>query len=219
MKQNRHTDRSLIVRRLSVVPWVYLASISVLLTTELATSGTGITRLLFLIVMVVPWLAGAVILTSPEGPLKNWAVKLIVSLSFSAILCYTAIILTRMAQFLGVSPVFCSGPFVALPMAWYLFFLVHMSPRRCPACERRSLLPLLRLASDDKRSANTRWCAGCGGKYWKDRTGTWQKERRETWHDREETPAAPTPAAGPAIAAPVSKLNKAGSQASPSTKV
>ncbi len=218
MKQKRHTDESLIVRRLAVIPWVYLASVSVLLTTELSTSGARITRLLFLLVMVLPWVIGAIILTTSDGPVKNWAVKLIVSLSFSAILCYTAVILTQMARFLGLSPVFCSGPFVALPMAWYLFFLVHMSPRRCPSCERRSLIPLLRLANKDKRSANTRWCAGCGGKYWKDPSGTWKKERRQTWHEREVAPAAPSPAAGHAIAAPVSVLKKEGSQASPSTK-
>jgi hypothetical protein len=203
-----------------LIPWDYLAMIAVLLTAELGTSGAGITRLVFLIVTVLPWLIGGIILTAPEGPLKNWAIKLILSLSFSAILCYAAVILARMAEFVGASPVVCSGPFVALPMAWYLYFVVRMSPRRCPACERRSLIPLLRLASHDKRSANTRWCAGCGGEYWKDRTGTWRKERRVTWHDRESglAPPAPTPADGQAIATPILKGKKEGSQLSPSTK-
>ena len=135
-------------------------------TTELATSGGGATRLLFVTVLVLPWMLGAVILTWSDGPVKNWAVRLIVSLSFAATLCYTALILTRMAAFLGISPVLCSGPFIAIPMAWYLF-LIHMSPRLCPVCEKRSLIPLMQLVITEKRSANTRWCAGCGGKYWK----------------------------------------------------
>jgi hypothetical protein len=218
MKQIRHIDKSLMVRRLSVIPWVYLASVLVTFTTEFSTSGARFTRLLFLIVLLLPWVMGAIILTWSDGPLKNWTVRLIVSLSFISIICYTVIILARMAQFLGLSPVICSGPFVALPMAGYLLFLLHMSPRRCPACARRSLIPLLQLVSHEKRSANTRWCAGCGGKYWKDRSGTWQQERRTTWHDREEAPAAPTSAAGHAIAAPVSVLKKEGSQAAPSTR-
>jgi hypothetical protein len=215
MNPVRHTDHSVIVRRLAVIPWVYIALLSVLVATELATSGSRTTRLLFVTILVLPWFIGGVLLAWSEGPLKNWTIKLIVSLSFSAILCYTAIILTQLARFLGFSPLVSSGLLVGFPMAWYLLFLAHMSPRRCPACERSSLIPLLQLAGQEKRSANTRWCASCGGKYWKDRTGAWQKERRQTWHDRKPSPTAPPPSSESAIPAPASASKKVASESAP----
>jgi hypothetical protein len=216
MNPVRHTDHSAIVRSLSVIPWVYIALLSVLGAAEVATSGSRTTRLLFLTGLVLPWFIGAVLLTWSDGPLKNWTIKLIVSLSFSAILCYTAIILTQLTRFPGFSPVVSSGLIVGFPMAWNLLFLAHMSPRRCPACERRSLIPLLQLTAQEKRSANTRWCASCGGKYWKDRTGAWQKERRQTWHDRTQIPTAARPSSEGAIPAPASASKNVASQSAPS---
>jgi len=219
MNPIRHSDKSLIVRSLSVIAWVYLvALLSALLATELSRSRSGIARLLFLTVLVLPWVSGAIMLTWSDGPAKNWAVKLVVSLSLSAILCYMGIILTQMARFLGLSPVVCSGLFVAFPMAWYLLYLGHMSPKRCPGCGQHSMIPLMRLGRPEARSTNTRWCAACGEKYWKDRSGTWQPERRKTWHDRNANSAEPSADAGHGIAAPLSVRPNEVSQATASVR-
>jgi hypothetical protein len=77
-------------------------------------------------------------------------------------------------------------------------YRTRLIPSRCPSCQRRSLIPLMRLFQTEARSANTHWCAACGGQFWKDVDGTWRTERRKTWLDRRDdaaSPAVPAPTA------------------------
>jgi hypothetical protein len=149
-----------------------------------------------------PLLALLVMVFERPGPLKNWCV------SFLNLLFFPALVLNHDVQSLrdyvhhGTTP-------ALLPMLLLngiVFAYVHayrgrLVPNRCPGCQRRTLIPLLQLFKTEKRSSNTCWCASCGGKFWKDREGTWRPERRKTWIDVDAEPApAQTPA--PAIGRP-----------------
>jgi hypothetical protein len=139
-----------------------------------------------LAIMLLPWAAGILLLMIwRAGPLKNWAVPWLISLVFPTIFLKSGLYLARIwSSHQGASPVSVWALFFVFPLAWYFGFLMRMSPRRCPGCGESALIPLMKLGTPDQRSSNTRWCAGCGGKYWKGRRGAWQEERRITWHDR-----------------------------------
>jgi hypothetical protein len=120
------------------------------------------------------------------GPVKNWAVPWLISFSFLVIILRYSVHLTRMWSSIGSgsSPALLAFFFV-IPTVWYLRFLARMIPVRCPECGQTALIPLMKVGKQDERSANTRWCAGCGAMYWKDRQRVWQQEKRTTWYDRQ----------------------------------
>jgi hypothetical protein len=201
------------------ISWVFLAVLLVALVAEYHGAGTPVVHGVDLALLLLPWITGLLLLAiGRAGPLKNWAVPWLISLSFPVIILSYGVHLARMWSSIASASTpavvaFC----IVLPVAWYLRFFVGMHPRRCPRCRLASLIPLLKLEKQDPRSSNTWWCAGCDGKYWKDRHGVWQKERRLTWldrqQDREELLTAaqhqiPVPARTPSVAvAPASSTS------------
>ncbi len=124
------------------------------------------------------------------GPVKNWSV------SFLLYLLYPAFALNHDAVALGdylVSgkpPAFWTTLLLnatLIPVSILSF--VKMVPKPCPGCQKRALIPLMRLFMKDRRTTNTRWCASCGGKFWKDQEGNWRVERRKTWLDEPTEPS------------------------------
>jgi hypothetical protein len=182
-----HADEHRAVRWFSRLPWVYCAVVSAMFVVEFHGSRGPILRGFDLPILLLPWAAGILLLAiGRAGPLKNWAVPWLISFSFPVIILKYGVHLTRMWSSLGSAPapaVFTF--FFVVPGVWYLRFLVRMSPKRCPGCGRTSLIPLMKVGKQDMRSSNTRWCAGCGGEFWRDRQGVWQLEKRTTWHDRQ----------------------------------
>src|SRR5690348_15966273 len=76
---------------------------------------------------------------------------------------------------------------------WFAKFTAHMSPRTCPGCGNKTLIPLVHLSKKFKRLSNTGWCGSCGSIYWSLGCGDdWKPERRKTWLD--ETPDGARPA-------------------------
>jgi hypothetical protein len=149
---------------------------------------TGLIQPLAVSILYSPWLLGfLIILLDRRGPLRNWFAPMLISLFYPVMgFCYDWSAYSAWMRF-GVSPSWgVLIPTNVVLVFGFAFFLLQMYPRRCPRCEQRSLIPLLRLFVQEKRSAKTHWCASCGEKLWKDREGHWQKERRWTWLDAEE---------------------------------
>ena len=154
------------------------------------TLGKGTPSVLLISGLVsFPLLALLEVVIDRAGPLRNWSV------SFLLHLLYPALALNHDAVALG--DYLASGK---PPAFWTTILLnatlipvsiasfVKMVPKPCPGCGKRSLIPLMRLFMKDLRTTNTRWCASCGGKFWKDQEGNWRVERRKTWLDRETEP-------------------------------
>lgn len=143
-------------------------------------------------VLLTPWMLGfLVLLLDRPGPLRNWTVSTLFML-FSPALAVahdwiTAATLLDTGSIphpvstLAINVVFLG----AFAVYWY-----YMAPARCPGCGRASLIPLMMLGGQTRRTVKTRWCAGCGGQYWGAGRGPWNKERRRTWLDKGEVPAA-----------------------------
>jgi hypothetical protein len=152
-----------------------------------------------------PLLALLEALIDREGPVKNWTVGFLLCMFQPALaLNHDAVVV---AEYLasGKPPVLWATLLLnATLIPASVIYLRKMVPRVCPGCQKRTLIPLMRLLMKDGRTTNTCWCASCGGKYWKDREGHWRVERRKTWLDSpKETPAPkvtgapPPPFAGP----------------------
>jgi hypothetical protein len=187
MDHDWHADEHGLVRLFSRLPWFYFTAVLALVGLESQGLGGHVLRRLDLPMMFLPWVSGLALLAILRtGPLKNWAVPWLISLSFPMIALKFGADLTRVSlSIAGASSLPVLVFFVALPLAWYLGFLARMSPRRCPGCGKAALIPLMKAAKQEQRSGNTRWCAGCGGKHWRGRRWVWQEERRITWHDRQ----------------------------------
>jgi hypothetical protein len=225
MDNNRHADEHRVVRLFATLPWVYFAVLVPMLGVEFSGSRYYILSRFDLPILLLPWAAGILLLAiGRAGPLKNWAVPWLISFSFPAVIIKYGVHLTRMGASLGStsSPAVVAFFFV-VPALWYLQFLARMSPKRCPGCGRASSIPLMKIGKQDQRSANTRWCAGCGAKYWRDRQGVWKVEKRTTWYDREmrqgesKTAGAAARSGPPAPAAPWGRPGVAGQEVAPAS--
>jgi hypothetical protein len=187
MDHDCHADELGLVRLFSRLPWFYFYAVLGLVALESQGLSSPALRRLGLPIIVLPWASGLVLLPILRtGPLKNWAIPWLISLAFPMIALKFGVDLTRASLSVArASTLFVLVFFVAMPLAWYLWFLARMSPRRCPGCGKAGFIPLMKAGKQDPRSGNTRWCAGCGGEYWRDRHRVWQEDRRMTWHDRQ----------------------------------
>jgi hypothetical protein len=139
-----------------------------------------------------PLLALLVAFIERPGPLKNWAISLLLCLYFPVLVLNHDIVVVRAYLASGTHPsVWATFLINAVILTGTLPYLGRMVPRPCPTCRRRTLVPLLRLSKTDKRTAKTCWCASCGAKFWKDREGNWRVERRTTWVDEPREPSRP----------------------------
>jgi hypothetical protein len=187
MENNHHTDEHRAVRFFARLPWVYFAVLVAMIPVGFHGSRYPVLRRSDLPILLLPWAAGIFLLAiGRAGPLKNWAVPWLISFSFPVLVLRYGVHLSRMLSSFGST----SAPavvafFFVVPALWYLHFLARMVPNRCPTCGRTSLIPLMKVGKQEERSANTRWCAGCGGKYWRGRHGVWNAEKRITWYDRQ----------------------------------
>jgi hypothetical protein len=119
-----------------------------------------------------------------KGPVKYWAAPLLLSLTAPALAIGHDWFLVDAWQRTGTIPhALLSLVFNILLVGSFSLFFAAMYPDSCPRCGHRSLIPLLRLWGACQRTSQTRWCGSCGAKYWRNREGIWQKERRATWVD------------------------------------
>jgi hypothetical protein len=163
------------------------------------SAGIQTTTSIALAVLLIspPLLTLLVVVIERPGPLKNWAVSLLLCLFFPAlVLNHDCRVLFAYLES-GQRPTLWATLLVnALVLPHTLTFVRKMVPRPCPSCRWRTLVPLLRVFRKDKRTAKTCWCASCGAVFWKDLEGTWRPERRQTWLDEsKEPPPAEKPAA------------------------
>jgi hypothetical protein len=158
---------------------------------------TGLIQAIPLAVLYSPWLLGLlVIVLDCPGPIRNWLGPLLISLFYPALgFWYDWTALDAWIRH-GDRPAWVYlVPVNGVLLFGFVAYVARMAPKRCPRCQRRSLIALLRLFAQEKRTVNTHWCASCGAQLWKDPEGRWQNERRQTWLDaaelRAEMPAAP----------------------------
>jgi hypothetical protein len=188
--QNPTDGLRLTMRRLVMVPIVYSVALLAVFIPWFSSSGfSGLGLVSVLTLLLLPWAIGVLgsVLRS-ANPALIWTARLITFLYFPIIfLCYYKILFVSFFAVGGKAPA-ASLVGIALNglfLAWYSRCLARLSPRRCPACSRRTLIPLVRFGMQNKRTANTRWCAHCGGQFWRDRQRVWHKERRTTWLDED----------------------------------
>ncbi len=136
-----------------------------------------------------PLLTVLVTFIERPGPMRNWAVSLLLGLFFPALLLNHDFSVLFAYLESGKRPTLWATLLLnAVILPTSLPYVVRMIPRPCPSCRRRTLVPLLRVFKKDKRTGNTCWCASCGAKHWKDREGNWRVERRKTWLDEATDP-------------------------------
>jgi hypothetical protein len=183
-----------------VILVAYLVVLFNVILPALAAAGQHGAREVVVPVLLIspPLLALLVMIVERSGALKNWCVLLLNVLFFPAVVLNhdCAALLAYMRH--GKPPVlWVTVVLNVVVFAYLLKYGARLLPRRCPGCRRLSLIPLIRLFQQEKRSANTSWCASCGGKFWKDRDGTWRPERRSTWLDTLEDSSTVRTAAPP----------------------
>jgi hypothetical protein len=145
------------------------------------------------LLLTPPLLALLVACFERPGPIKNWAVTLLLCLFLPVLLLNHDFVVVHDYLVNGKRPtVWATVLMNVVILTSTLPYVSRLVPRRCPSCTQRALVPLLRLFKRDKRTANTRWCASCGGKLWRDREGTWRVERRSTWLDTPVETGTPT---------------------------
>ena len=152
---------------------------------------TGLINAKPLAVLYTPWLLGVlVILIDRPGPVRNWLGPLLISVFYPTLCLWYDFDASSKWMHHGTAPTwFLLIPMNILVFGGFAVYLARMSPKRCPTCERRALIPLLRLLKQDRRTVNTHWCAACGAKLWKDQEGQWQREKRRTYLDNATVPA------------------------------
>jgi hypothetical protein len=174
---------------------------------EGAGSAKAANKVLPVLLLSPPLLAVLVVFIERAGPLKNWAVSFLLFLFFPALVLNHDFTILHNYLASGKPPTLWATVLVnAVILVNAPMYVRKMVPRRCPGCRRRTLVPLMRIFMKDKRTANTCWCASCGGKYWKDRTGTWRIERRKTWLDKADEPVTPKTEAAPGSRDPVPEM-------------
>jgi hypothetical protein len=198
--QSRNLEIRFTLRH-SLILIAYTAFLFKMLISALEVTGhQGAWNLLIATLLVSPpLLALLVVIIGRAGPMKNWSVSFLIFLFWPAVvLNHDRVALLDYVRY-GRYPMFWGTLLLnAVLVAYTLVYVGRMAPRTCPGCQRRTLIPLMRLFKKDRRSSNTYWCASCGGKYRKDQEGNWRGERRETWLDGSKEP--PTPRAMKAAA-------------------
>lgn len=156
------------------------------------------------ILLASPWLLGLlVLLVERKGPVKYWAAPLFLSLSAPALAISHNWMIVDHWRVTGAVPSTIISLLVNIIFVGsFSLFFARMYPDCCPRCGHRSLIPLIHLWNRSDRTPKTRWCGSCGAKYWRNREGLWQKERRSTWVDAliDETPVAGAGETAPAAA-------------------
>jgi hypothetical protein len=187
-----HT-RSLGIRfilRHSLIPIAYLAILFQVIIPPLKISGHQSAWSLLMPTLMIspPLLALLVVIVGRAGPIKNWCVSLLMFLFYPAlVLNHDRIALLDYMREGRLPSLWMTLLLNAILAIFTLKFVVKMTPRTCPDCQKRTVIPLMRLFKNEQRSSNTSWCASCGGKYWKDQEGNWRAEQRTTWLDGPKT--------------------------------
>jgi len=135
--------------------------------------------------LLTPWILGALfaVLDRP-GPVRNWTVSSLLMLFSPALairhdwIAASQAFRTGSVPNLGVTVLVNVFFFGSYALYWYA-----MGPAACPGCGRKALIPLMKMWGQARRMQKTRWCAACGGQYWRRGGGPWLKERRTTWLD------------------------------------
>jgi hypothetical protein len=146
-------------------------------------------------IVLEPWLFGMLLLLFDRpGPAKNWMVLCVFTLFSPAIaIAHDSIVIAQWTKSGNVSSPAVTFLFNVFFFGAFGAFWRSMGPATCPACGRWSLIPLVNLWGQTKRTEKTRWCATCGGLYWRKGRGEWLIERRSTWLDRGSRTELPAP--------------------------
>ena len=171
-------------RHLLIALTFLIAFLGLVVPVSLWVTGGGFNALSLPAFAAPPLLALLVAAFDRDGPIKNWAALILLVMLYPALAIYHDVYVA--------ADYFTSG---RAPTYWATFLLnatlvpaafVHgrrMIPLCCPSCHKRRFIPLTRLFKNDRRITDTRWCASCGGLFWKDSEGQWRVERRKTWLD------------------------------------
>jgi hypothetical protein len=135
------------------------------------------------LLLLSPWvLAGLFMLFERPGPIKDWLVACVLFAFYPALVLYHDVAVVHGIVLNGSAPKLAMTlTFNALILGSTGLFYHRMRPIPCPTCSRRTLIPLIRLMGQSRRIQKTRWCAACGGQFWRDLHGAWRIERRATW--------------------------------------
>jgi hypothetical protein len=147
----------------------------------------------YLTVLVLsPWLLGILVLTIDRpSPVKYWAAPLLLSLIAPALaVCHDGLIIRSWTLAGGPPDAVVTLLLNIALIIPFCFGIHHMSPRLCPDCGRRAMIPMLRPRGRSRRTALIRWCGSCGARYGRIGAGPWKSERRTTWLDADVAPGA-----------------------------
>lgn len=172
--------------------WIFglYAAVVMTATVFVPKQGTGSLNSVPMLQLLSPWLLGlALIVFDRPGPLRNWLAPLLLSLFYPiAALWYDAASIADWARFGHPPQWIFAAALNVICLGGFAIYLRSLYPTRCPECDRRALIPLLRLGKQEKRTNRTRWCACCGVQLWRGDSSEWQRERRQTWLTSDETP-------------------------------
>jgi hypothetical protein len=194
MSEKRPDGICITMRTLMIAPVIYGLALLIFLSPVVRTTGArGPAGFLLLGLLVAPWVLGMLVLIAVRsGPVKNWAVPVLLSITVPAMLLYHDAMMLLSSKSLFTLPMLMMTAVLNIGfLYWFAKFTAHMSPRVCPGCGKKTLIPLVHLSKKFKRLANTRWCGSCGSIYWSLGGGEWKPERRKTWLD--ETPDGASP--------------------------
>jgi hypothetical protein len=173
------------LRHLLIV-FAYLAVLFKVVMPALRFSGLKAPSSLVAPVVLIspPLLALLVMVIERPGALRNWCVIFLNALFFPAVVLNHDFVALLGYLREGRAPVLWVTLVLNLVgFAWVSKYAGKLLPRICPSCQRRTLIPLIRLGKRESRSSKTSWCGSCGGKFWKDADQRWRSERRTTWLD------------------------------------
>jgi hypothetical protein len=189
MGTHRPDQLRMTLRRGSILVAAFAVISGILAPVLHRLGATGFVNPTLMILLLSPWVLGfLVLLLDRPGPVKYWAAPLLVSLMAPALVaCHDWIMIQTWIQY-GTLPSLLSTLILNLSLiASFLAYVFYMSPRRCPRCQSRALIPLLDRLGKEKRISNTRWCGAYGSQYWRlHAREEWKTERRRTWIDEVE---------------------------------
>ena len=186
-----HVGRYFTVRHMVIII-LYLAILFQLIIPVVKLAGCSNAGSIVLGTLVLSPIALAILvgLIEPWGALKNWVLAVLILLFFPALVLHhdCAALVTNLES--GRRPTLWATLLVnSVVFINCLPLIAKMVPSLCPRCGQRTLVPLTQIFREDKRTANTCWCACCGAMHWKDREGNWRVEVRKNWLDQETDPS------------------------------
>jgi hypothetical protein len=147
-----------------------------------------------MILVLSPWLLGILVLTIDRpSPVKFWAAPILLSLIAPALAVgHDGLIIRSWAHAGGPPHAMVTLLLNIALIVPFCFSVHHMSPRPCPDCGQRAMIPMMRPWGQGRGRGMTliRWCGSCGARYGRIGGGPWTRERRTAWLGADGAPGA-----------------------------